>query len=382
MYEAGGALASWQGEKLTIVTDNAPTPEDRSALFGVSLPGLSEADTDWRGSMPSTIARSCMAGQSVPLAVILAWVVARPVRVHATAGAVASRAAQRVTARISTSRGGAVKSIHVTAHVDSGAYPIGFPPYAIRTGSVFRPGVVKTVVRISPSHTQPPVLIDHNLIEISFALQQAIDMAAKSHAQDPLAFRLRHVELPDVTKGLTEAARRFGWTSKWRGWSPQRQGRKRPGTGLALTGEGTAWVAAFIGLDVDMDVGTVTLGDCTLALICRGASSEEAELATQTGFGNGVAAALFLESTSPPCDRRQLHAGGLYHSRPSTVLDTPVIERLYFDSESVTTPSFSDIASLAAGATVAAIANGIRDATGMAPRTLPMSFDRLRQQWP
>lgn len=136
-------------------------------------------------------------------------------------------------------------------------------------------------------------------------------------------------------------------------------------------------VAAFVEVDVDTEIGTVGLGELTVALICADAGSQGTRLATDAGIASAIAAALIDESARPT-DYGGERGDAFFDLRVAKVMDIPDSSGRYYPAGSGAVPTLADIAAITAGATVGAIANAIRNATGIDPVTLPMSFDRLR----
>ncbi len=377
--EEGCAIASWRDDALTIVTDDMPTAEEQMMLCEHALPGLSQMQVDWHATTPHLPTRSGMAGSAVALAVMLSRSVRRPVRVRAWRE---GRAAQSITARSSVDHDGHIAAIDVAVKVDTGAYPAAYPRKSFREpDACLAPGVIRTVIQTVASNSPTPAVIDRGGIEISFAVQQAMDAAARGRDMDPLSFRLLNTNSVPISSALREAARTFGWDAKWQGWAVRKTGRRLSGAGTALVGthpadqRREAAVAAFADLDVDSELGTVSVGRLTVALICCGSGSTPTRLALDAGICRGVAAALIDEMSM---NSRTEFRAAKFASRPCTVLDMPETDQLFFQRGPGADVKFTDIAGLAAAAVVGAIANAVCHATGTAPVMLPISHESLR----
>ena len=369
-------IADWKNDSLEILTDATPTSADRSALFGVSLQGLSEARTGWQGIAAFPCQRRERCAPLVPLAIILARIVQRPVRLRANETGLQLRPSQQITTKISSSVG-SIASIDVTARIDVGADPLVLPLPSIRTGDLLAAGIVKATIEAAFSNGPPVSLVDGNLIEMSFALQQTIDAAARSSNVDPVLFRLRQSSCQTVREAIKNGAERFGWSTRWNGWMTDRSGRRQLGTGMALVGEQSAdgnatTIAAFVEAEIDREIGTVSLGNCLLSVAGSGLDPQQTRLAVQRGFGDGIAAALIDEIAFDLSAK----STRVFRSRPLTSLDLPMLELVMSDERPAGLRSFAELASCAAAATVGAIANAVGHTMRRPVRSLPLSFER------
>lgn len=371
-------IADWKNDSLEILTDATPTSADRLALFDVSLRGLSEARSDWQGIATFPYQRRERCAPLVPLAIILARIVQRPVRLRANETGLQLRPSQQITTKISSSAG-SIASIDVTARIDVGADPLVLPLPSIRTGDLLAAGIVKATIEAAFSNGPPVSLVDGNLIEMSFALQQTIDAAARSSNVDPVLFRLRQSSCQTVREAIKNGAERFGWSTRWNGWMTDRSGRRQLGTGMALVGEQSAdgnatTIAAFVEAEIDREIGTVSLGNCLLSVAGSGLDPQQTRLAVQRGFGDGIAAALIDEIAFDLSAKSRR----MFRSRPLTSLDLPMLELVMSDERPAGLRSFAELASCAAAATVGAIANAVGHAMRRPVRSLPLSFERLQ----
>ncbi len=321
---SGGAVASWREDRASLLTNVTPTDAERSALFAAAGPGLAEGRTEWTGLAPASAARRGLSRDDAIRAALLSKTLGRPVRVHPHAGSFGN------------------------------------------TGN----------------SSPPSVHIDHDAGATAFSRHQSMDAAARQRGMDPLAFRLQQIKDPVVANGLTRAATAFGWTEKWRGWAHDDIERRRPGIGLALTNEGTAdaegsTIAVFVDVDVDTELGTISLGDCTVLVITGSAPSSLLRLAAQTGLALGVETALVQDAVAVD-DLDAAPATGHFLSRSMSTLDSPRAAYILRDSGAEAEFSFETVVRAVASATVGALVNAVRDATGVSPSALPMTADRLR----
>jgi nicotinate dehydrogenase subunit B len=87
--------------------------------------------------------------------------------------------------------------------------------------------------------------------ETTFAMESFIDEMAAAAGQDPLDFRLAHIDDPRAVAVLKAAAEEYGWISRPAG------GKKPEGNGKPAHGRGIAWVNRD-------DVPTATIADVTV----------------------------------------------------------------------------------------------------------------------
>jgi hypothetical protein len=342
------------------------------------LRGLSEARTGWQGIAAFPYPRRERCAPLVQLAIILARIAQRPVRLRASETRLQLRPSQQINTKFKASAG-SIDAIDITARIDVGADPLVRPLSPIRTGDLLAAGIVKATIETAFSHSPPVSLVEGNLIEMSFALQQTIDAAARSSNVDPVLFRLRQSSCESTQQAIKNGADRFGWPTRWNGWTTDQPGRRRLGTGMALVGErspdgNATTIAAFVEAEIDREIGTVSLGNCLLSVAGSGLDPRQTRLAIQRGFGDGIAAALIDEiafdlSTNSP---------RVFRSRPFTSLDLPMLEIVMSGERPVGLRSFAELASCAAAATVGAIANAVGHAMRRPVRSLPLSFERLQ----
>ena len=87
--------------------------------------------------------------------------------------------------------------------------------------------------------------------ETTYAMESFVDELAAASGQDPLAFRLAHLEDPRAIAVLKAAAESYGWVSR------PAAGKKADGSGKPVQGRGLAWVNRD-------DVRTATIADVTV----------------------------------------------------------------------------------------------------------------------
>lgn len=381
---SGGAVASWQGNRLSLLTAAAPNRYEHAALFGSFLPGLDELQTEWSGFAPANGAPSDIRSNDAALAVVSSLLLDRPVRVHPHAGGLGFRPAQRLISTARTYPHGQLENVAV--EVDADLRPTAPSTSPSETNGAPQPEPQRNVTHELLTETPATVLIDHSSEEVAFCIQQSLDMAAREHQQDPLTFRLSQVKDPTTAKTIADAAKAFGWHSKWRGWTHTSNERRRRGVGLAFAGEEAVdaarnAIAVFVEVQVDTDIGTISLGDCTVLVMTGTDLESRVRLAAQTGISHGVETALIREA-APVDDLNEAPATGHYISRSMTTLDAPQVEYIFANGIAGAEFSFKSVSDRVAAAVVGALANAVRDATGLLPTTLPMTVDRVRWSSP
>ncbi len=194
-----------------------------------------------------------------------------------------------------------------------------------------------------------------------FARESHMDELARELGADPVAFRQRHLTDARLRAVLATAAERFGWHRPPSG----------PGTGrgiaVGLEKEGRVVTAAEVAV---AGSGQLTIVRLLTAYEC-GAVVDPANLANQIEGATvmGLGGALFEAIAFR--DGRILNAS-LAHYRVPRLGDVPPIEVVLCDRP--------DLPSVGAGETpivavAPAIANAIRDATGVRLRSLPLAPD-------
>ena len=204
-----------------------------------------------------------------------------------------------------------------------------------------------------------------------FAIESFIDELALAAVADPVAFRLQHLDDPRAQDVVRLAAERFGWSD-----FVARPGRGR-GFGFARYKNLAAYAALAVEVEVRRETG-------------------------QTRIVRAVAAVDSGEAVNPDGIRNQIE-GGIIQSASWTLL-----EAVSFDTTRVTSldwggypilrfpaaPERIDVhiidrpgqpflgtGEAAQGPAAAAIANAIKDATGVRLRELPCNGARVRAGW-
>jgi isoquinoline 1-oxidoreductase len=195
----------------------------------------------------------------------------------------------------------------------------------------------------------------------NFARECFMDELAEAAGQDPLAFRLAHLENPRLRAVLEEAAKRFNWT--------ERVKKKEPnvGIGLACGTEKASYVAACAEVSIDRDAGEIRVRRVCQAYEC-GAVLNPGNLTAQNegsivmGLGPALREEMRFEGG------KMLNATFRHYLVPR-LEDVPQIEVHLLDRK--------DLPSVGAGETpliavAPAIANAVFQATGTRVREMPM----------
>ncbi|MBX6741322.1 MAG: xanthine dehydrogenase family protein molybdopterin-binding subunit [Acetobacteraceae bacterium] len=104
--------------------------------------------------------------------------------------------------------------------------------------------------------------------ETTFAMESFVDELAAAAGQDPLAFRLAHIEDPRAIAVLKAAAEAYGWDSRPAGTKADRSGKPAQGRGIAWVNRDDARVATIADVTVDPGSGRIKVGRVVVAHDC------------------------------------------------------------------------------------------------------------------
>jgi nicotinate dehydrogenase subunit B len=104
--------------------------------------------------------------------------------------------------------------------------------------------------------------------ETTFAMESFIDELAAAAGQDPLAFRLAHLDDPRAIAVLRAAAEAYGWDSRPAGAARDRRGGPVRGRGIAWVNRDDSRVATIADLTVNPDNGRIRVGRVVVAHDC------------------------------------------------------------------------------------------------------------------
>jgi CO/xanthine dehydrogenase Mo-binding subunit len=104
--------------------------------------------------------------------------------------------------------------------------------------------------------------------ETTFAMESFIDELAAAAGQDPLAFRLAHLDDPRAIGVLKAAAEAYGWESRPSGAKADRSGKLAHGRGIAWVNRDDSRVATIADVTVDPKTGRIKVGRVVVAHDC------------------------------------------------------------------------------------------------------------------
>jgi nicotinate dehydrogenase subunit B len=212
--------------------------------------------------------------------------------------------------------------------------------------------------------------------ETTFAMESFIDELAAAAHQDPLAFRLSHVNDPRALAVLKAAANKYGWTSRPAGEGRQaHQDQVARGRGIAWVNRDDARVATIADISVDRKQGAIRVERVVVAHDCGLVISPD-------GVRNQVEGNI-IQSLS-----RTMHEEVTFDRAHVTSRDWEGYPILRFaeipDSiEVVIVNNSPEYPSLGAGEpstcpTAAVIGNAVFDAIGVRLRQTPFRPERVR----
>ena len=309
--EPRAALASWDGDHLTVWKSTRGVHVDRAVLahvLGLDVDNVRVIGPNMGGGYGNKD-ESRMAA----LAALLSLQAGQSVRIEYSREeefvAGRTRHGGRIILRVGITRDGDITAIHGDAVMDSGAYQASSPRVARRTGQgmlyLYRCPNVRFDAR--PATTNKPVSGSYRALgapQGHFALETLMDRAAETIGMDPLAFRLRnHVPLegqagprlrppdqivdgepveggiPFSSNGLEECLRRgaaeFGWDEPFNHSDPDDPFIRR-GRGVSIMiyrgGVGDDSAAGLsIGDDgrVHLVSGLIDVGEGAVTVLCQ-----------------------------------------------------------------------------------------------------------------
>ena len=131
--------------------------------------------------------------------------------------------------------------------------------------------------------------------ETTFAMEAFMDEMAAASGQDPLAFRIKHLQDPRAIDVLQAAAKAYGWESRpFRGKPVQSGGQPVHGRGVAWANRDGVRVATIADVTVDPQSGqikvtrVVVAHDCGLAVNPDGLRLNFAEGVSRAGLNRSA----------------------------------------------------------------------------------------------
>lgn len=257
--ETDAAVAWWDSNRRLTIISPAQSPHlAKKHLAKRIFPGLEEGDIRWITPAVGGSFGARMALGVEPVAVLLARLTGRPVRVTTTReedfSGYSSRTDQHQTIRIASNNDGTITAIEQQIVADAGAYLSHSATTSMvnlkHTLGVFRCPNIRGHVKVAYTNTPTTSgFRGYGNPEGAFVLQQAVDMLAERLGLDPVEIRLKNIrkvgepsllatrplEHTRLAECIDIAAERFGWKEKWRGWARSRSdGRVRRGVGMSV----------------------------------------------------------------------------------------------------------------------------------------------------
>lgn len=201
------------------------------------------------------------------------------------------------------------------------------------------------------------------------SIESVLDELAVRSGQDPVAFRLRHIEDPRARDVIETAASRFGWGARVK--SSESTGF---GFGFARYKNLEAWCAVAVEIEVPRLSGVVRIRRVVAAV-------DTGQVVNPDGVRNQIEGGV-LQAASWTLFERVT-----FDRTRVTSVDWSAYPIMRFDSvpgavevHLVDRPgdAFYGVAEAAQGPTGAALANAIRDATGIRLHQLPLTPERIR----
>lgn len=202
-----------------------------------------------------------------------------------------------------------------------------------------------------------------------FALESFMDELALGAGQDPLAFRLAHLDDERARAVLQAAAGKAGWQARRR---PAGDGRGR-GLAFARYKNRAGYAAVVVDVLVDLQSGAIHLERVVIA-------ADAGEVVNPDGLSNQLEGGFVQAASWTLHEQVQFDAAGItsrdWDSYPVLRFpDAPRLQTVLLDR-----PGFPFLGSgeAAQGPTPAAIANAVFDATGARLRQIPFTPQRVR----
>ena len=267
--EPRAALASWEGDALTVWKSSRGVHVDRASLaeaLGLPLEGVRVVGPHLGGGYGNKDESRLAA-----LAAVLAQRAGRPVRIEYSRQeefvAGRTRHAARIKMKVGVKRDGTITAIHSVATINTGAYMASGPGVARRMGqgALYLYHCPNAKYEAYLAYTNRPVAGSYRALgapQGHFALETLMDRVAEALEIDPLAFRLKNQVRPEgqpgrrttppdqiidtqpleggvpfSSNGLDQCLRlgadAFGWGKRKAGFHPGDPARKR-GTGMSM----------------------------------------------------------------------------------------------------------------------------------------------------
>lgn len=257
--ETDSAIAHFDDDgRVTVISPSQGPHLGKKHLSERVFPDLSDGDIRWiTPAIGGGFGARLALGQE-PIAVLMAKITGRPVRVTTSReedfNGYSSRTDQHQTLRLAAMKDGTVVGIEQFVVSDAGAYMSHSGTTSLvnmqKTLGLFRCDNVFGNVKVV--YTNTPVTAGfrgYGNAEGAFVVQQAIDMLAEKLDMDPVALRSKNIrkegeqsffipcklEHSKLQECIDEGAKAFGWAEKFKGWNKERgTGRFRRGVGMSI----------------------------------------------------------------------------------------------------------------------------------------------------
>jgi isoquinoline 1-oxidoreductase len=199
-----------------------------------------------------------------------------------------------------------------------------------------------------------------------FAMESQIDIMAEAADQDPLTFRLNHLQNERMRRVLQAAADRFG-----RQWTKAPSGR---GYGVACTDYSGTYVAMMAEVDVDKSAGTVQVG----RVVC---AQDTGEVINPEGVRLQIEGCITMGLGYCLSEQVRFRGGEVLDENFDTYQLPryswlPTIETVLVENDVMPPQGCGEPAITAMGGV---IANAVHDATGVRLFELPMTAERIKE---
>jgi CO/xanthine dehydrogenase Mo-binding subunit len=201
-----------------------------------------------------------------------------------------------------------------------------------------------------------------------FAIESTMDELARQAGADPVEFRLRHLEDPRARAVVELAAGSFGWSRE-----PLPAGRGR-GFGYARYKNLAAYLAVALEAEVQPETGRVRVVRAVAAIDSGEAVNPDGiRNQTEGGILQAISWTLYEQVTFDRTRITSVDWSSYPILRFASVPDSVEVEVMDRPGE-----PFLGTGEAAQGPTAGALANAVRDATGMRFHDLPLTRSRIR----
>lgn len=226
----------------------------------------------------------------------------------------------------------------------------------------------KVTLHIEPTRLRTANFRSLAAAENVFAIESFMDELAVATEQDPLAFRLRHVEDERFRRVLERVAERSGWHERPSG---------RRGRGFACTVYHDTYVAQVAEVEVSLS-GAVRLVK-VWCVVDPGETLNPEGVRNQIEGGIQQSASWTLKEELLHRDGRVMNTG--WDTYPiATFRDAPESIEVLVEGDKAAPPT--GVGEPGAVPTAAAIANAVYAASGARVRSVPLTRDRVRKAMP